>query len=195
MSQVCERAAEEGVLPHVVEQTAMDAPHGNSKPWWRLSRLETAGAAVGAATGLIAVAPLLWLASEAHRTGDVSLSPAARFQPWELIVVWAGGALVGGYLAALLTRLLLRVQEAHTRPLKWPQHLLHLLVGTIITMLVAAAPAAGLLALLNPHPGAFFALYLIAGGLVGWQSGVIALVFLYTFQTLDQIRRSKESNP
>lgn len=173
----------------------MDALPTHRPSPWRLSRLEFAGAAVGAVTGLIAAAPLLWLAVEAHRTGDVSLSPAARFQPWELVVIWAGGALVGGYLAALLARLLLRVQETSNQPLKWSHHVLHLLVGAIVIMLVAAAPAAGLLALLNPHPGAFFALYLVAGGLVGWQSGVIALVFLYTFQTLDQIRRNKEHNP
>jgi hypothetical protein len=173
----------------------MDALRSHRVSPWRLSRLELAGALVGAATGLIAAAPLLWLAVEAHRTDDVSLSAAARFQPWELIVIWGGGAIVGGYLAALLTRLLLRVQEASVRPLRWSQHVLHLLAGAVAIMLVAAAPAAGLLALLNPHPGAFIALYLVAGGLVGWQSGVIALVFLYTFQTLDQIRRNKERNP
>ena len=173
----------------------MDASPSPRHRSWRLSRLEFVGAAVGAATGLIAAAPLLWLAFEAHRTGDISLSPAGRFQPWELLVTWAVSAVVGGYGAALFTRLLLRVDEATNRPVRWPRYLLHLVAGTLLIMLIAPAPSAALLSHFTPYPGAFFELYLVAGALVGWQSGVIALVFLYTFQTLNHLRRTKETEP
>ena len=156
---------------------------------WRLSRLDLAGAAVGAVTGLIAAAPLLWLASEAHRTGDVAISPAAGFKPVQLLVMWAVGALLGGYLAALLTRAFMRLQP-FPRP-NWGQYVLHLFSGASLIVILAPALPAALLALVGSQ-SRFLELYLIAGGLVGWQSGVIALVFLYTFRMLDRIHRNKE---
>lgn len=168
----------------------MDTREQHRKPrWWRLSRLECWGCLVGAVTGLIAAAPLLWLAAEAHRIGHAELIRAARFQPWELVGLWFGGMLVGSLLAVHLARGLLRVQGL--QPVHWPQHLLHLFLGAVIIMVVAAVPAALLLGLLQ-GPRSFLDLYLIGGGLVGWQSGVIAYVFLYTFNMLDQVRRHKE---
>jgi hypothetical protein len=165
----------------------MDVSDG--RHWWRLSRLDLAGAAVGAVTGLIAAAPLLWLAAEAHRVGDFGLSPAASFRPPELLMMWAAGALLGGYLAALLTKAFMRLQPL-PKP-HWGQYVLHLFSGASIIIIVAPALPAALLALLNAQSH-FLELYLIAGGLVGWQSGVITLVFLYTFRMLERIHRNKE---
>ncbi|MGE5530924.1 MAG: hypothetical protein ACM3VW_02245 [Bacteroidota bacterium] len=167
----------------------MDVSDAGCRSWWRLSWLEIAGAAVGAVTGLIAAAPLLWLASEAHRTGDFSISPAASFKPVELLVMWATGALLGGYLAALLTRAFMRLQPL-PKP-HWGQYALHLFGGASIIIIVAPALPAALLALVGAQSH-FLELYLIAGGLVGWQSGVITLVFLYTFRMLERIHRNKE---
>jgi hypothetical protein len=179
----------EGQLVASGELDEMDASEGSRWSWWRLSWLEIAGAAVGAVTGLIAAAPLLWLASEAHRTGDVGISPAASFRPVELLVMWAVGALLGGYLAALLSRAFMRLQPLAR--LNWSQYALHLFGGASIIIILAPALPAALLALTGTQ-NHFLELYLIAGGLVGWQSGVIALVFLYTFRMLERIHRNKE---
>lgn len=167
----------------------MDVSDGGRSSLWRPSRLDLAGAAVGAATGLIAAAPLLWLAAEAHRTGDLTISPSAGFRPLELLVMWAVGALLGGYLAALLTRSFMRLQP-FSGP-HWGQYVLHLLGGASIIIIAAPALPAALLALIATQ-SRFLELYLIAGGLVGWQSGVITLVFLYTFRMLERIHRNKE---
>ena len=155
-----------------------------------LTRLELVGGAVGAGTGLIAAAPLLWLAVEAHRVHNVGLSPAARFRPWELLVLWGAGALIGALVAAWLTRAFLRLNDVQR--LHWAQHLLHLFAGAIVIIIAAPALPALLLAWLVPGNNDFLAFYLVGGTLVGWQSGVIAYVFLYTFRMLDAIRSAKE---
>ncbi|MHB8994053.1 MAG: hypothetical protein ACYC63_02265 [Armatimonadota bacterium] len=171
------------------ELDTMDASADARLSWWRPSRLDLAGAAVGALTGLIAAAPLLWLAAEAHRTGDLTMSPAADFRPLELLAMWAVGSLLGGWLAALLTRAFMRLQPL-PRP-RWGQYVLHLCGGASIIIIVAPALPAALLALVATQSH-FLEFYLIAGGLVGWQSGVITLVFLYTFRMLERIHRNKE---
>jgi hypothetical protein len=156
----------------------------------RLTRLELVGGAVGAGTGLIAAAPLLWLAAEAHRVNDAGLSPAARFRPWELLVLWGAGALIGAALAAWLTRAFVRLSDVQR--LHWGQHLLHLFAGAVLIIVVAPALPGLLLARLTPGGNDFLACYLVGGTLVGWQSGVIAYVFLYTFRMLDHLRNPKE---
>lgn len=161
-----------------------------TRAWWRLSGLEILGVLLGAGTGLVSAAPLLWLALEAEQLGNVPLLSTAGFQSWELLVLWAGSALVGGYLAANLTRYLSALNNVAAY--RWVQYLLHLCVGVVIIMLLAPLPVA---LLLGPWLGGIVQSYVVGGGLVGWQSGVIAFVFLYTFRTLEQIRHTRESGP
>jgi len=163
----------------------------------RLAHLEFVATGLGAAMGLVAAAPLVWLTVEAQRTGNFGLSRTATFYLWELGALWLGGALTGGWLAALLSRALLREplggraadgSADSAQPVPLARRLLHLVLGTIIIIILAPAPAALVLAFAYRQVAALVDFYLIGGGLIGWQSGVIAFVFLYTFEVLEKRR-------
>ncbi|MEN6304044.1 MAG: hypothetical protein ABFD96_15035 [Armatimonadia bacterium] len=163
----------------------------------RLAHLELVATGLGAAMGLVAAAPLVWLTVEAQRTGNFGLSRTATFYLWELGALWLGGALTGGWLAALLSRALLReplgagaadCPAGGGQPVPLARRLLHLVLGTIIIIILAPAPAALVLAFAYRQVAALVDFYLIGGGLIGWQSGVIAFVFLYTFEALERRR-------
>jgi hypothetical protein len=165
----------------------MSATAGSQRRGERvLSGVETVGVLLGGAMGLIAAAPLLWLAAEAGRTGNPELHGAARFSLLQLGLLWFSGAVFGGYLAAYLARRLGPLLVAAGR--RWARHLAHLLGGALLIALLAPAPAAALLALAAGGLTRLPEFYLVGGGLVAWQSGVIAFVFLYTFRTMERLR-------
>lgn len=172
-----------GFLPPAAKSTLMTTR-------LRLTRLELLAMVLGAFMGLVASAPLLWLTAEAHRTGNLGLSRAAQFYVWELTIMWLGGQLTGGLIAAALSRRLSpgsAMAAADNGKGPWTQHLLHLALGTIIIMILAPAPAALVLALIARQADALVEFYLVGGGLIGWQAGVITFVFLYTFKTVEHL--------
>jgi hypothetical protein len=158
-----------------------------------LSGTEVVGLLVGLGLGLLGVGPLIWLAAEAHRVGHMELTRAGYFPPAQLALVWLLSALLGGYLAARLTRWLGTLGAA--QPRNWPAHLARLALACGLTALAAPLLPALILALLRGEPGQFGMCYRVAGGFVGWQSGVIVAVFLYTFRVLHQIRIAREVCP
>lgn len=158
-----------------------------------LSGTEAVGVGVGLGLGLLGVGPLIWLAAEAHRVGHMELTRAGYFPPSQLALVWLLSALVGGYIAARLTRWLGALGAA--RPRFWPGHLARLVLACGLTALAAPLLPALILALLRDEPAQFAMCYLVAGGFIGWQSGVIVAVFLYTFRVLQQIRIAREVSP
>jgi hypothetical protein len=147
---------------------------------FRLTRLDALGIGLGAALGLMAAAPLLWLSAEAHRTDNPELSRAASLFPRQLLGVWLCSAVVGGLLAAALSRLTGGGAAGMAR------HLLRLLGGIAAIVLLAPLPAALIATLALRSAEAFTAYYLISGGLIGWQSGVVSFVFLYTFRAAEK---------
>ena len=160
---------------------------GAYRPSWRLTKVEMVGVLLGAVMGLAATAPLLWLAAEARRISHPEITPAARFLPGELLLLWLGGSVIGGYLAAHLSRPLRDLPEAALRrgrlSLLW-----RLLGGCLLLVLVAPAPMAIVLGLIKGGPRAIPGVYLVGGALVGWEPAVIAFVFLYTFRLLERLR-------
>ena len=137
---------------------------------------------LGAALGLVAAGPLVWLSAEAHRTGNAELSPAASLFPRQLLLVWLSSAVVGGLLAAALSRL------AGREPRGMARHLLRLLGGIAMIVLLAPLPAALIATLALRSAETFYAYYVVSGGLIGWQSGVVGFVFLYTFRAVERRR-------
>lgn len=164
-------------------------------PWWRPRRSEAVGLAVGALTGLVAATPLLWLAWEARRLEAPQLTPAGQLTALELLLNWVGGVVVGGLLAVNLTRALLRSPEVWAAGIA--RHLLLILGGGIGVGVLAPLPVALVLAVVTGRVDSLCLLYLLGGGCVGWQPGVIAFVFLYTFSLLEkhQRRTFKEEAP
>ena len=160
-----------------------------ARQWWQMSRVDLVGAALGMGVGLVAAGPLMWLAEEARRAGNTDLTPAGRFASWQLLAVWGGGSLVGSFVAAVLARALIRPGAA-ARGLAVAAHLL---AGSIVVGVLAPVLPALLLGLREGSLRLAWECYTVAGGFVGWQSGLIAFVFLYTFRWLEQVRRAREA--
>lgn len=159
-----------------------DLPPIQPRPWWKLGGLERVALMLGAAVGLAAAAPMLWLSAEAHRTGHAELTPAAALRPVELLLVWLAGSVFGGIIAALLVRYFRGRAKGLLR------HLLYLSMGVAAVVVLAPLPLALVILLITRQPGEFTLYYISSGGLIGWQPGVISFVFLYTFRVLEQRR-------
>jgi hypothetical protein len=144
-----------------------------------LTRLDLLGITLGAILGLVAAGPLVWLSAEAHRTGNVELSRAASLFPRQLLLVWLSSALCGGLLAAALSRL------SGRGPRGLAGHLLRLAGGIAMIVLLSPLPAALIAMVVLRSAAAFTAYYVVSGGLIGWQSGVVSFVFLYTFRAVE----------
>ncbi|NPV48172.1 MAG: hypothetical protein HPY69_14570 [Armatimonadetes bacterium] len=163
------------------------------RSWWRLSRVDAVGAALGLGLGFLAAGPLLWLAAEARRIQNFELTPAGRFAPGQLVALWLVSSVLGSLLAALLARALVGPAGASPRP--WWHGVTMMAAGSLVVVVAAPLLPALLLGLLASSRHLALDLYLLAGSFVGWQSGLIAFVFLYTFRWLEQIRRAREVVP
>jgi hypothetical protein len=182
----CRRHCEAGARKPVVEPKDMtERPQVQSASVWRLGRLEIIALAIGAGIGLMAAAPLLWLSSEAQRTGHSDLGAAATLSPAQLLLVWLIGTVVGGWLAAGLVRRMLGAADVRGG---LARHLVQLAVGVILIVLLSPLPLALAAVVGSRQPHVFHLYYISSGGLVGWQPGVISFVFLYTFRVLEQRR-------
>jgi hypothetical protein len=152
--------------------------------WWQPRRSEVVGVAMGALTGLVAATPLLWMAWEARRAGLPGWAGGGQLTAMELALNWVGGVVVGGLLAMNLARLLLGspgLQSAGAG-----RHLLVVVGGSVLVALLAPVPVALGLALAAGQPASIGLWYLLGGGIMGWQPGVIAFVFLYTLGLLEK---------
>lgn len=161
-----------------------DSPITLPRPWWKLGGLERVALMLGAAVGLAAAAPMLWLSAEAQRTGQTELTAAAALRPGELLLVWLAGSVFGGVIAALLVR------HLRGRGKGLMRHLLYLALGIGVLVLLAPLPLALVVLAVTRQPDEFTLYYISCGGLIGWQPGVISFVFLYTFRALEQRRAS-----
>jgi len=148
-----------------------------------LTRLDALGISLGAALGLAAASPLVWLSAEAHRTGNAELSPAAALYPRALLLVWLSSAVFGGLLAAALS------QWATGEDGGLWRHAGRLAGGIALIAVLAPLPAGVVAAVALRSATAFMTYYAISGGLIGWQSGVVSFVFLYTFRVMERRRR------
>lgn len=180
-------------MPAGEEQVLSRGATPPSRSWWRLSRVDAVGAALGLGLGFLAAGPLLWLAAEARRIQNFELTPAGRFAPGQLVTLWLVSSGLGALLAALLARALVGTPEAPPRC--WWHGLARMAAGSLVIVAVAPILPALLLGLLANSRHLALDLYLLAGSFVGWQSGLIAFVFLYTFRWLEQIRRAREVAP
>jgi len=157
--------------------------HLTPAPWWKLQRLEQVALLLGALISLGAAAPLVWLSAEAQRIGHMELTAASHLYPRALLLVWLGGAVVGGLLAATTARRLSHGPADRRRLLG---HALALAGGAAFIALLAPLPVALVALAVTRQPDTFSLYYVSSGGAVGWQPGVIGFVFLYTFRVLEQ---------
>jgi hypothetical protein len=155
--------------------------------------VDAVGAGLGLGLGLLAAGPLMWLAAEARRIQNFELTPAGRFASWQLMALWLVSSAIGTYLAGVLARALVGPRTARPRP--WLGAAALLALGSVAVVLAAPVLPALLLGAVAASRLLAWNLYLTAGSFVGWQSGLIAFVFLYTFRWLEQIRRTREVVP
>lgn len=178
-------------------QPSVADPSGNHTPtaraWWRLSRVDAVGVALGLGLGFLAAGPLMWLAAEASRVQNFELTPAGRFATWQLVALWLASSAIGALLAAVLARTLVGPREAWPRP--WWRAAAVMATGGLVVAVFAPVLPALLLGAWARSGHLALDLYLLAGSFIGWQSGLIAFVFLYTFRWLEQIRRVREVAP
>ncbi|MBU0609793.1 MAG: hypothetical protein KKI08_18050 [Armatimonadetes bacterium] len=158
-------------------------------PWWKLQRLEQVALLLGALISLGAAAPLVWLSAEAQRIGHMELTAASHLYPRALLLVWLGGAVVGGLLAAKLARGVSRAAAGRGGVLG---HALRLAGGAWLIAVLSPLPVALVALAVTRQPDTFSLYYVSSGGAVGWQPGVISFVFLYTFRVLEQRKNDND---
>lgn len=158
---------------------------------WRFAGVEWVGLGLGLGLSLCAATPLIGMAAEIGRLRQPGLNPLASAGPGELWAVWLASSLLGGCLAIPLARWLACSVPGGRR--YWLRHLVRLLGGSGVVGLAGPLIPGVLVGVLNGRGLGVGGCYLAVGGVIGWQAGVIAFVFLYTFRALEMIRSSGRS--